>query len=124
MLSRISKLTVEFCALKPNSRSAKEFLARVSAPKAVASNPDCEVDVRLVDGGEPFVEVVFTNKLADKVMTGSLTAPQIMEKIQERSQSMEADEILKKVGISKAKLEVPHGAERFKAGAHARVPIT
>jgi hypothetical protein len=124
MLSRISKLTIEFCALKTNSRSAKEFLARATTAKSVASNPECQVDVRLVDGGEPFVEVVFTNKLSDKVMTGDLTAPQIVEKIQERSQAMEADEILKKVGLSKAKLEVTPGMERYQTGVQTRVPIT
>ena len=52
-----------------------------------------------MQGGEPFVEVVFTNKLSDRVMTGDLTAPQIVEKIQERSQTMDSDEILKKVRI-------------------------
>ena len=56
-----------------------------------------QVDVRLVNDGEPFVEVVFTNKLSDRVMTGNLTAPQIVEKIKERSQTMDSDEILKKV---------------------------
>lgn len=124
MLSRISKLTIEFSPLKPNSRSAKEFLARATTAKAAASNPECEVDVRLADGGDPYVEVVFTNKLSDKVMVGNLTAPQIIEKIQERSQSMESDEILKKVGINKAKLEVASGAERFQTGVQTRVPIT
>lgn len=123
MLSRISKLAIEFSPLTTNSKSAKEFLARAKTAKAVASNPDCEVEVRLVTSGDPFVEVVFTNKLTDKVMTGSLTATQIIEKIQERSQTMEADEILKKVGINKSKLVVASGLERFQTGIKRRVPI-
>ena len=47
VLKHLSKVVVQFSPFTGNSRSAREFLARVTAPKAQASNPDCVVDGRV-----------------------------------------------------------------------------
>lgn len=47
VLKHLSKVVVQFSPFSGNSRSAREFLARVTAPKAQASNPDCTVDGRV-----------------------------------------------------------------------------
>jgi 39S ribosomal protein L53/MRP-L53 len=47
VLKHLSKVVVQFSPFTGNSRSAREFLARVTAPKAQASNPDCVVDGRI-----------------------------------------------------------------------------
>lgn len=123
MLSRISKLVVRFAPLKPESRSAKEFLARVQAPKAVASNPDCQVEAQLTIKGPPTIHIEFSNKQQDTIETLGLNADQIFQRIKDRSQVLEAADILKKAGITGAKLEVaPESAHA--TGTSKRVPIT
>ena len=47
VLKHLSKVVVQFSPLTGNSRSAREFLARVTSPSAKASNPDCGLDARV-----------------------------------------------------------------------------
>ena len=131
-LTRISRLLVQFAPLKPESRSAKEFLARVTTAKAKASNPECKVETKVRISGSPFVLVEFANKQQDKIQTAGLTAPQILAQIQEKTQVVEAQDILQKVGLAInsgkgsgiGKLDFGAGQHTHKTGESRKVAIT
>ncbi len=52
VLKHLSKVVVQFSPSTGNSRSAREFLARVTAPAARKSNPECELDGRVRLAGQ------------------------------------------------------------------------
>lgn len=124
MLSRISKLVVQFVPLRQDSRSAKEFLARLKTPRATATNPDCKVEARIRTAGACCIDVEFTNRQRERILTSELTADQIFEKINEKSQVLESQEILKKVGMSTSRLESGWGSNAHKTGVSKRIPLT
>jgi len=55
-LAQIKSIHVQFNSIDPASRCVREFLARCTAPKALESNPKCEVSSRgRIDGQPPIV---------------------------------------------------------------------
>ena len=74
--------------------------------------------------GPSFVSLEFTNKHKERIATRDYTAQQLVERIQERSQILEAGEILKKAELSNLKLEVGTRPSPLKMGISRRVPIT
>lgn len=124
MLSKISKLVIEFDPLKLSSKSAKELLARVSSPKATASNPDCQVEAVVKHQGPSFIDVEFTNKHRERIAASKYTAQQLIQRIEERSQVLEAEEVLQKASMGDLRLEVGSGSDTHKVGISRRVPIT
>ena len=55
-LAQIKSIHVQFNNIDPASRCVREFLARCTAPKALDSNPKCEVSSRgRIDGQPPIV---------------------------------------------------------------------
>lgn len=56
-LKQLNKVLICFSPWTGTARSAREFLARCTAPQAVASNPDCKIEHKLKLKGEPFIDV-------------------------------------------------------------------
>ncbi|KAK9808773.1 hypothetical protein WJX72_003298 [[Myrmecia] bisecta] len=48
-LKQLNRVVVQFSRWSAHGRSAREFLARISAAKALASNPECKI-VRKIEG--------------------------------------------------------------------------
>ena len=46
-LKQLKRIVVQFAPSLGNARSAREFLARVTARKVQATNPDCKVEQRV-----------------------------------------------------------------------------
>jgi 39S ribosomal protein L53/MRP-L53 len=86
MLKHLNHIRVRLSPLLGTSRSAREFLARVTAPKAKASNPDCIVEVRIRTQGEPYVQVTYSQGTIDRIPTSDLTCQQVVAKISTTTQ--------------------------------------
>ena len=122
MLSRVSKLSVKFAPLLESSGSAKEFLSRVRAPKAQASNPDCQVEVLIKKSCEPVVSIEFSNGQKEQIFTSQISALQVIDQMSEKSRMLEARDILKKAGLSSSKIDVlPRDSHN--TGSSKQIPI-
>lgn len=121
MLARISKLSFRFAPLVESSGSAKEFLSRVKAPRARDSNPECQVEVVFKRSCEPEINVEFSNGQKDKIFTSKLTASQIIDLVHEKSRMLEAQDILKKAGLSDSKISLNHSS-LHSAGQAKQIP--
>ena len=47
MLKQLKRVLVQFSPWSREGRSAREFLSRLQAAKAQASNPDCKIESRI-----------------------------------------------------------------------------
>ena len=47
MLKQLTRVLVQFSPWSREGRSAREFLSRLQAAKAQASNPDCKIESRI-----------------------------------------------------------------------------
>lgn len=125
-LKQISRLLISFAPYSGTARSAREFLARCTARKAVASNPDCKIETKLRLNGAPFIEIEYANKQRDKFETADLTVQQILDRIKTQSETMETRQRLQQAGLADVKLESNWGAEMGRereGGKRTNVPI-
>lgn len=54
VLKQLSRVVVQFSPWSRDGKSAREFLSRIQAVKAQASNPDCKIVPRMrVEGADP-----------------------------------------------------------------------
>lgn len=124
MLEKLAKVTIKFAPRLNISCSAREFLARVKTPRALASNPNCKIEViiRHRASPDPYVELEYLNGKKDKIFTSELVVNQIMDRIRERSETLEARDMLTKAGLTKAKFEVTPQTQS-NAGKSRDIPI-
>lgn len=107
VLKQLNKVVVRFSPWADHTSSAREFLARCTAPKAMASNPDLKVEVLLRIKGDPYVEVEYNNKQVERFASGHLNVEQLMFEIKARSAALTTMELLKKGGMEGQLLESP-----------------
>jgi len=96
----------------PGARRTEEPGAR--AGKAAATNPDCDVTVRVREKGGTFVEVEYANKEVERFDTPRMTAQQLAARISVRCEELETSETLQRVGIGK--LDSAWGVQGYDAG--------
>ena len=104
-LARISRVVIRFHGEQADSRSAREFWARINCGKIRKSNPECKIESKLFLKGDPSVACEYSNKSSTKFSTVGLTAPQILERLQQLSDQMETSDVLQKVGVAGAQLD-------------------
>lgn len=110
-LKQLNRVFISMAPWTGTARSAREFLARCTAPKAVASNPDCKVETELRLKGESYVEIEYANKQIDNFKTANMTVQQIIARIRTTSETMDTREQLKAAGLADVKLESNWGVE-------------
>jgi hypothetical protein len=98
---------------------APGFAVRTEAPavragKAAATNPDCDVTVRVREKGGTFVEVEYANKEVERFDTPRMTAQDLAARISVRCEELETSETLQRVGIGK--LDSAWGVQGYDAG--------
>lgn len=120
-LARISRVVVRFHCKEFESRSARDFWARITSGKIQKTNPDCKIESRLLLKGSPSVACEYTNKNTTAFSTVGLTAPQILERLQQLSDQMETSDVLQKVGVAGAQLESGWDSARNAAGTSMKV---
>ena len=115
-LKQISRISIRFNPMTPKTASIKEFLQRCMAPKAAASNPDCVVKTKLsIKDIEPTVSVEFANGNKEVFYTRGLTAEQITKAIKDKRELLDAQELLKKNGVTEDdKIISDWGTPRYK----------
>jgi hypothetical protein len=77
-LAQIKSIHVQFNNIDPRSRCVREFLARCTAPKALESNPKCEVSSKgRIDGQPPVVLLEYgaRRRLLGLALATRLTRP-------------------------------------------------
>jgi len=119
-LARISRVLVRFTN-DQESRGAREFWARITSGKLRKTNPDCKIEQRLLLKGFPSVGCEYTNKSTTVFSTVGLTAPQILERLQQLSDQMETSDVLRKVGVAGSQLESSWDMIRNAAGTSMKV---
>ena len=83
MLQNIKSVKVSFSPFDKKSKSAREFLRRVSAAKVKATNKKAEIQcVVREDYGENKVDVEFRDGQLLNLVTCDMIAEEIMEEIQ------------------------------------------
>jgi hypothetical protein len=99
-LAQLKSVHVQFNASHAASCAVREFLARVSAPKTVETNPKCEMTYRLrLDNQPPVVAVEFINGFKDIINCRTLTCQQIMQTVQQRSEELDTQAVLTAAGL-------------------------
>lgn len=121
MLSKISRVWIKFAPLRGDSYSARELLSRFQTDKAYESNPDCDISFTLRRNCDPKVEIEFANGHIETIGTQDLNIDQLLERIKERSRTLEAQDVLKKAGFLGIKLDVGHTSKHV-AGKARRIP--
>mgnify|MGYP001467536047 FL=1 len=83
MLKNIKLLRVAFSPFDPRSKSAREFLRRVSANKVLESNKKAVVEsVIREDYGENTVDIEFNNGQKLNLVTCDMIAEEILEEVE------------------------------------------
>ena len=76
--------------------------------------------------GEPYVEVVYSNAITERIPTTGLTVQRIMDTIGSKTQEMEANERLKAAGIGGVQLRTTFGGagkvEGLETGRASKIP--
>ena len=100
-LKNLSRITFRFAPLDPghSCRSIREFLARCTTPKVEATNPKCEIDVRVRKAGAPWVEVIFAAGQREKIYTAEKKVQEILDVIEQKTQEADTAETLKEAGF-------------------------
>ncbi len=120
-LARISRVLLRFHWKDNDSRGVREFWARITSGKLRATNPECKVDTRLLINGSPSVGVEYNDKSITVFNAAALTAPQILERLQQLADQTETAEVLQKIGVSDAQLESSWDMTQNAAGASIKV---
>ncbi len=120
-LARISRVLVRFHAKDPDSRGAREFWARITSGKIRKTNPECDIESKLLLHGPPSVGCEYANKSTTVFSTVGLTAPQILMRLQQLSDQMETSDVLQKVGVAGSQLESSWDMVRNAAGTTMKV---
>lgn len=108
-LKQLARVVVRFSPWQENGRSAREFLSRCQSPAAIASNPDCKVEVVVRVEGDPYVIVQYTNQKQERIDTGSKTVGQILEQINSVAEQMTVNDMLSKAGVLGQKMDTDWG---------------
>ena len=120
-LARISRVVIRFHAKDPDSRGAREFWARITSGKIRKTNPECNIESRVLLRGSPSVGCEYANKSTAIFSTVGLTAPQILERLQQLSDQMETSDVLQRVGVAGSQLESSWDMVRNAAGTSTKV---
>eukprot|EP00884_Botryococcus_braunii_P005913 jgi/Botrbrau1/15322/Bobra.0319s0008.1 len=120
-LSRVAKIVIQFSPLSPEGRSVREFLNRISAGTAAASNPDCEILTRVRVKGQAFCRIEYKNGQSDQFETARLKAEDIFERMKHAAVEMETKEIMKKAGMDSSGLTSHWGGVKSFAGKAQRI---
>lgn len=128
VLKQLSRVVVQFSPWSRDGKSAREFLSRIQAVKAQASNPDCKIVSRVRVEGEPYVEVVYSNNITERIQTKGLTVQRIMDTIGSKTQEMEAHDRLQAAGLGGVQLQSAFGGmgrvEGPETGRATKIPQT
>ncbi|KAK3245321.1 hypothetical protein CYMTET_22727 [Cymbomonas tetramitiformis] len=115
VLSALSKVRVQFRAADPRNAAVREFLFRITTPKAIASNPKCEVIPKVrIDRQPPVVELTFLNGQVEVLDCSKLRVTDILERINAVNQKITIQTLLKNAGEEKLYLETRAGPEQMK----------
>jgi len=99
-LRHLKRVRVQFNPFDSRVAAAREFLSRVTAPKAYKSNPECKVEPRVRnDDAPPVVFVEFTNGATDQFNVHRMTVNDILERISSVSKQIETKASLKEAGL-------------------------
>jgi large subunit ribosomal protein L53 len=99
-LRHLKRIRVQFNPFDSRTTAAREFLARVTSPRAKASNPECAVEPRVRnDDAPPVVFVEFTNGAKDQFNVHRMTVKQINDRIDTVSKQLETKQSLKDAGL-------------------------
>ncbi|GMH33917.1 hypothetical protein BSKO_01751 [Bryopsis sp. KO-2023] len=98
-LKNLTKLSFRFAPWENGCKSIREFLSRCTAPKATASNAECEIDVKIRAKGDPYVDVVFAGGKAERIETKDKKVGDILGTIQQKTEEMETQNTLKAAGL-------------------------
>ena len=120
-LARISRVLLRFHWKDNDSRGVREFWARITSGKLRATNPDCKIDTRVLIHGPPSVGIEYSNKNTTVFNAAGLTAPQILERLQQLADQTETAEVLQKIGVADAQLESSWDMTQNAAGASVKV---
>lgn len=105
-LAQLKRVHVQFNVVDVASTCVREFLTRVQAPKTVETNPKCEVSVKLrIDDQPPVVAVEFVNGVKEVINCKHLTCQDIIKRLQQKTEEMDTQAVLKAAGLAGVKLE-------------------
>ncbi|KAJ0966946.1 hypothetical protein J5N97_023863 [Dioscorea zingiberensis] len=101
MLKFLSKVRIEFNALDPRTAACMEFLAQCNSRKAKESNPGCQVELqRRADDHPPQITVTYVNGIEEIIDAASTPAQHIRQRILERGQLLETEQMFREAGES------------------------
>jgi hypothetical protein len=125
MLAGISSLVVRFSPLQPGAKAAREFVARITAAKIRATNPQCEIVTKLrVAATAPSVIVTHAaSKQTETIDISGLSADRIFERLRSLSDNGATSEIMKNFGGTGSTLSSDWDAGRNNAGTSTRQMI-
>ncbi|CEF96696.1 Thioredoxin-like fold [Ostreococcus tauri] len=99
-LRHLKRVRVQFNPLDKRCVAAREFLARVTSPAALASNPECSVEPRVRDDdAPPVVAVEFTSGTKDQFNVHRMTVDDISGRIKRVSDQMATRQALSEAGL-------------------------
>ena len=105
-LRHLKRVRVQFNPADSRCVAAREFLARVTAPAAYKSNPECSVEPRVRDDdAPPVVAVEFASGAKDQFNVHRMTVDDISRRIKNVSDQMAVRASLKEAGLDFDKLK-------------------
>jgi large subunit ribosomal protein L53 len=105
-LRHLKRVRVQFNPFDPRCTAAREFISRITTPKAFASNPDCSVEPRVRnDDAPPVVAVEFSNGKVDQFNVHRMNVEEIVGRIRSVSEQMAVRTSLKEAGLDFDKLK-------------------
>ena len=104
-LAQLKSVHVQFNSADRASSAVRELLARLSAPKTIETNPKCAMSYKLrIDDQPPVVAVEFNNGFKDVINCRLLSCQEILNKIQQRSEELDTQAVLKQAGLTNLSL--------------------
>ena len=108
-LRHLKRVRVQFNPLDPRCTAAREFLSRLTSPKAIASNPECSIEPRVRDDDAlPVVAVEFASGQKDQFNVHRMTVDDIARRIKNVSDQLAVEQALGDAGrtFSEMKFDV------------------
>mmetsp|Transcript_32993 Transcript_32993/g.45778 ORF Transcript_32993/g.45778 Transcript_32993/m.45778 type:complete len:116 (-) Transcript_32993:347-694(-) len=103
LLRSLSKVRIQFNPQDGRVAAVREFLQRCHTPKAVQSNPKCDVETTLrIDRQPPVVEFTFLNGEKLLLNCAALKVEDIVTQVTKMSDKIDREEMLKEYGGLKA----------------------
>lgn len=97
-LNGLKRVAMQYAPLLPGSASIIELFQQCTAPKALGSNPECAIQLKLMDRGDPKLEIEFENGSKLTVETRDKTLKDIEFMIDKRLQDIQTLRMLREEG--------------------------